>query len=412
MQRSAEELIQRLRGSKVPFFLTNAETRLLYRSDYPFPSNKAPVQCRLEGMELDKFEAYTSGNRSIILPHEEGWFKAKAIGIPHGVSQPILEGDRLYSYFLSSDRIGSGSLIWGFSQLEEAENELRWMQRIHELAPSPKPVGIGVFRSVFVKDFKDRISLFDYLKGCDTKRLVGDIGRDGRSIDAASVYSLQPTDIRVDEILYGFISPELRDVVDIRDCKDYLKWLGSSCGKNLRSLHDNSILHGSLLRYDGVMTNSHVANHLVDENSTCVTDFHMSEPVSDERFKEIELECLTYVMNPLESAESIARARFKPKTSPIIYALSEVLPSYHAFIQLEDVRPTSTGEDLTTAFIDGVEYGYRRHKAVHVEASLRRELLERAVELKRKLWNLIGLPEGMQRGDTVVRELMRRRGLR
>jgi len=411
MQRSAEELIQKLRGSKVPFFLMDAETRLLDRGDYPFPSNRAPVQCRLEGVDLQKFEAYTSGNRSIILPHEEGWFKAKAIGIPHGVSQPILKGDRLYSYFLSSDRIGSGSLIWGFSQLEEAENELRWMQRIHELAPSPKPVGIGVFRSVRVKDFKDRIGLFEYLKGCDTERLVGEIARGGRSIDAASVYSLQPTDIRVDEILYGFISPELRDVANIRDCKDYLKWLGSSCGKNLRSLHDNSILHGSLLKYGGVMTNSHVANHLVDENDTWITDFHMSQPVSDERFKEIELECLMYVMNPLESAESIARARFKPKTSPIMYSLSEAVPSYHAFIQLEDVRPTSTGEDLTTAFIDGVEYGYFRHKAVQVEASLRRELLERAVELKRKLWNLVGLPEGMQRGDAVVRELMRRRGL-
>jgi len=409
MQPSAEGLIKKLRGSKVPFFLTNAETRLLDRGDYPFPDGKAPVQCRLVGVELEKFEAYTSGNRSIILPHGKGWFKAKAIGIPHGVSQPILKGDRLHSYFLLSDRIGSGTLIWGFSQLEEAENELRWMRRIHELAPSPEPVGIGVFRNVCVKDFKDRIDLFEYLKGCDTECLLEDIARGGRSIDAASVYSLQPTDIRVDEVLYGFISPELRRVVDIQDCKDYLKWLGSSCGKNLRLLHDNNILHGSILRYGGVMTNSHVANHLVDENDTWITDFHMSQPVSDERFKEIELECLTYVMNPLESAERIARARFKPKTSPIMYALSEVPASYHVFIHLEDIRPTSAGEDLTTAFIDGVEYGYFRRKVMQIETSIRRELLEKAVELKLKLWNLLGLPEGMQRGDTIIRELMRRR---
>lgn len=127
----SEELIQKLRGSKVPFFLVDAETRLLSASDYPFPSGKAPVQCCVVGNELQRFQAYTSGNRSIVLPYEGNWFKAKAIGIPCGVSQPILKAERLYSYFLTEDRIGSGTLIWGFSQIDEAENEFEWMQKIH-----------------------------------------------------------------------------------------------------------------------------------------------------------------------------------------------------------------------------------------------------------------------------------------
>jgi hypothetical protein len=411
MRCNVEELIQKLRGSKVPFFLVDADARILDRRDYPFPSGKAPVQCRLIGKELEKFEAYTSGNRSIILPQGEAWFKAKAIGIPQGVSQPILKEGRLHSYFLSSDRIGSGTLIWGFLEVEEAENELQWMERIRDFAPSIKPVGMAIFRNIFVKDFKDRIGLFEYLKGSDTERLIEDIARSGRSIDAASVYSLQPTDIRVDEVLYGFISPELQNVAETRDCKDYLKWLGSSCGQNLRLLHDNGILHGSILRYGGVMTNSHVANHLVSENATWITDFHMAQPVSDERFKEIELECLTYVMNPLESAERIGRARFKPRISPTVYALSELPSSSHIFSHLENYRPTSPGEDLSETFIDGVEYGYFRRRVLHVETSLRRELLEKAVDLKRKLWNALGLPEGMQRGHIAVRQLMAKKGL-
>jgi len=412
MQPSVEGLIQKLRGSKVQFFLTDAEIRLLDRCDYPFPDGKAPVQCRLVGVELEGFEAYTSGNRSIVLPHGQGWFKAKAMGIPHGVSQPILKGDRLHSYFLSSDRIGSGTLIWGFSQLEEAENELRWMQRIHKLAPSPKPVGIGVFRNVIVKDFKDRIHLFEYLKGCDAERLSEDIARSGRSIDAASVYSLQPTDVRVDEVLYGLISPELQNFVGFRECKDYLKWLGSSCGRNLRLLHDGNILHGSILRYGGVMTNSHVANHLVNENGTWITDFHMAEAVRDERFKEIELECLTYVMNPLESAEKIGRSRFKPEASPLMYAFSEQPPSSYIFSQFEEYRPVSAGEDLSAAFIDGIEHGYFRSKVIHVEAKLRRELLQKAVHLKHELWKTLNLPQGMQRGEAIIRELMAKKGPR
>jgi len=408
MVRTEEELVVKLRGSKVPFFLTDAETRL-DSSDYPFPDGKAPVQCRLVGVELEKLEAYTSGNRSIILPHGKGWFKAKAIGIPHGVSQPILKEGRLHSYFLTSDRIGSGTLIWGFSTVEEAESEFRWMERIHDVAPSPKPVGVAFFRNLSVKEFKDRIELFDYLNSVDMKRLLEGFEKNGRLIDAASVYSLQPTDIRVDEVLYGFISPELERTVDLKDCKDYLKWLGSSCGRNLRLLHDSNILHGSILRYGGVMTNSHVANHLVNKDATWITDFHMSQETDDDRLKMVELECLTHVMNPLESAEKIGRSRFKPTPPLATHVFSEFPPSSYIFHSLEEYRPSSAGEQLAEAFIDGVEYGYFRRKVIHVEATVRRELLEKAVNLKHELWKTLNLPDGMQRGDTVVRELMSRK---
>ena len=411
MQNSTEELIKKLRGPKVPFFLVDAETRLLDPRNYPFPDGKAPVQGILMDPQLEKLEAYTSGNRSITMPCGEYWFKAKAVGIPSGVSQPILNKGHVYSYFLSNDRIGSGTLIWGFSQVEEAENELRWMQKICNFAPSPKPVGIGILRNLSVKEFKDRPELFEYLKGTDRNRLLEEFASGSRLMDAASVYSLQLTDIRVDEVLYGFISPELSNELDKDDCKDYLKWLGSSCGKNLRLLHDNGILHGSLLRYGGVMTNSHVGNHMVNEDSTWITDFHMSQPVSDKRFRQIELECLTYVMNPLESAERIGKGRFEPGASPMAYALSEPSTPDHVSRYVEDFRPKSIGEDLTVAFIDGIEHGYFRHKVTHIETSLRSEVLEKAAELKHRLWRRLGLPEGMQRGHTVVRELMKRKGL-
>ncbi len=411
MRHSAEDLVKKLRGPKVPFILVDAETRLLDPGNYPFPSGKAPVQCILTHPESERFEAYTSGNRSIILPQGECWLKAKAVGIPSGVSQPILKKGRIYSYFLSNDRIGSGTFIWGFSQIEEAENELRWMQRIYDFAPSPKPVGIGILRNLSVKEFKDRPELFEYLKGADMNRLLEEFARCSRSMDAASVYSLQPTDIRVDEILYGFISPELGNELDDGNCKDYLKWLGSSCGKNLRLLHDNGILHGSVLRYGGVMTNSHVGNHMVNEDSTWITDFHMCQLVSDKRFKQIELECLTYVMNPLESAERIGKGRFEPRASPMAYALSEPPILSHISQYVEDFRPRSMGEDLSVAFIDGIEYGYFRRKVTHIEASLRTEVLEKVAELKSRLWRMLNLPEGMQRGDAIVRELMVRKGL-
>jgi hypothetical protein len=411
MWDSVEELVKKLRGPKVPFFLVDAETMLLDPGSYPFPSGKAPIQCILMQPEPERFEAYTSGDRSVILPHGEGWFKAKAIGIPTSASQPILKNGRIHSYFLTNDRIGSGSLIWGFSQIEEAENELRSMQKIHDLVPSPKPVGIGIFRNLSVKEFNDRFELFNYLKATDFKQLAKEFSAGGRSMDAASVYCLEPTDIRVDEILYGFISPELCNYLEVTNCKDYLKWLGSSCGNNLRLLHDNGILHGSILRYGGVMTNSHVGNHMVNEDSTWITDFHMSQPVSDERFKEIELECLTYVMNPLESAERIGRRRFmlRASSTPIAPPQSAILN--HVSSAAEDFQPTSTGEELSMAFIDGIEYGYFGRKISYVETSLRREVLEKAAELRRRLWRALSLAEGMQRGAAIVRELMARRTL-
>ena len=409
----SEEMVQKLRGSRVPFFLVDAEVRLVSAGDYPFPSGKAPVQCCVVGDELQRFEAYTSGNRSIVLPYERNWFKAKSIGIPCGVSQPILKGERLYSYFLTEDRIGSGTLIWGFSQVDEAENEFKWMQKINDIVSSPKPVGIGYFRNLSVKEFKNRVDLFGYLQNADRESVLREFARNSQMTEAASVYSLQPTDVRVDEILYGFISPELRKVVNVRDCKDYLKWLGSSCGQNLRLLHDNNILHGTIPRYGGVMTNSHVGNHLVSEDATWITDLHMAQPITDKRFKEIELECLTYVMNPLKSAERIGRARFKAITSPMTYPLFGI-PLSNDFIwqsQLESQRPIDMGEDLTVAFIDGVEYGYFRRKVTYVERTLRQEFLEKTVELKHELWKILGLPEGMQRGVTAVHQLMVRKGL-
>jgi hypothetical protein len=104
------------------------------------------------------------------------------------------------------------------------------------------------------------------------------------------------------------------------------------------------------------------------------------------------------------------RPEATPKTPPLTYALEP--PSWSYMLPLEDSQPRSIEEGLSAAFIDGVEYGYYRRKITHIERSARCELLEKAVELKRRLWGILGLPEGMQRGHTIVRELMVRKGLR
>ena len=395
-----EELIHKLRGPKTEFILIDGETKLIDPSRYPFKRDVLPVLCSPIDTETEPLLAYISGYRSLILPSNGKWFKAKAIGIPFGNSRPVLKEKRLFTFFLTNASIGSGKLIWGFSSIEEAENEIKWMKKAKELGlRTTNPIGIGIYKNVFVLDLKDRVDLFSFLNRTNFKDLLGRFLKDSRRVDAACVFCSEPTDIRVDEVLYAFSFPGVERILEKRDCKDYLKWLGSSCGCNLRLHHDNRIMHGTIQMGPGFMTNSHVANHLVGEKGTWMTDYHMAGEIRDHNVKRMEVFCLCHVMNPLPHARTIAMSRFAREEFPR-FELYELLTSssYEAIITLGEIGLRTPKAELTEAFIEGVELGYYRRKIYEVDLKLKKEMLRKSIIIKEMLWEILKMPKRMQRG--------------
>lgn len=409
-----EELLARLRGEKIPYFLVEGEVELVDPSKYPFKKHLLPLQCRPMDKGLASGFAYTSGNRSFVMPHEGGWFKAKAAGIPSGVSRPILREGRLLTYRLVHASIGSGDVLWGFLSLDEARNELYWMTKVKELGlPSAMPVGMGIYRDVHVIELRDRLALFRYLTTVGDEELLRDFKERSYEADAACLFSLETTDIRADELLYALLFPRVEKILDYGECASYLKWLGSSCGYNLRLHHDQDILHGTIPRPPGVMTNSHLANHIVDESSTWMTDYHMAGKSSDKRLKRIELYCLCHVMIPLPIAQRIAFSKFMEREIPLrrIFRMDMFSPEPIDWLQILSMReplptPKNQSERLIKALIDGIEHGYKRRDILEVESSLKRRMLKALVIVREKLWEIYGVPQGMQRGVEEVRRII------
>lgn len=407
-----ERLLSLLRGRKAPFHLVVGSTKFVDQSLYPFGADEIPILCDLEEGWARGLEAHTSGLRSMVLPGAGGsWFKAKAIGIPSGISRPFLHDGWICTYHLSEAYIGTGRLIWGFSTVDEAENEIRWMAEARELGlPAAKPVGMGLYDRVRVIDVKNRVELFETLNSTSRDALLDRFRDSGRALDAACVFTSQPTDVRVDEILYGFLHPLIREVLDRRDCKGFLRWMGSSCGHNLRMHHDAGLLHGTVPRGGGFMTNSHTANHLVDEGGTYTTDYHMAYRSDDKDLKRVEAFFLASVMNPLPRAEEAAGKAFGQQR-PLIFEMPVDATTPLPFGYYEDQMFTPRGiqEEFTEAFLDGVAYGYNRRKTRSVEARLVREALLKAAACKKELFRLLGLPEGMERGvEQVAKRLVSR----
>ena len=398
-----EEILVKLRGKKITYFLIEGETRLVDPLKYPFKRGLLPIQCKLVGEERDPFFAFTSGNRSLVLLIDNDiCFKAKATGIPLGISQPILYEGKLFTYHLTHAMIGSGDLIWGLSSMKETEREEYWMSKAKELGlPATDPIGIGIYQNVYVIEFKDRITLFKYLEQTSIQKLIKVFMKHSNEIQAACMFCKGPTDVRVDEILYGFLFPRVDEILDLNDCINYLKWLGSSCGYNLRLHHDQGIMHGTIPRYPYILTNSHLANHLVNETKTWMTDYHMAGEIKDERIKTEELFSLCHVMVPLPSAKRIAEMRFKEKPRPLyLQMISQISSEWTQeliFNHYKPIKPVSKGEKLTEALISGIEYGYFRREIFQIESHLKRRLFWMLVNLKEKLWELYNLPKGMQR---------------
>ncbi|RLG41615.1 MAG: hypothetical protein DRO05_03460 [Thermoproteota archaeon] len=399
-----EEIILRLRG-RTEYFRVEGETLLLNPQKYPFGRGELPVLCDMEG---EPSSAYISGNRSIILPEGGLWFKAKAIGIPFGISRPFYRDGKLFSYFLSEANIGSGRLIWGFSTVKEAENELRWMRRAKEMElPSTEPIGMGIYENVFVIELKNRKELFSYLNRTSRELLMERFSRESRKVEAACLFCLEPTDVRVDEVLYAFSFPGVDELLGREDCKDYLRWLGSSCGYNLRLHHDCGIMHGTIQADQGFMTNSHVANHLVGEEGTWMTDYHMAGELREKDLRKLEVFFLCHVMNPLPNAEAIARSHFSSENFPRFEFYELLLSSSPDALASLGAFPLETPKsELTEAFIEGVELGYYKRSVFEVESRLKREMLRKSLLLKGKIWEILGIPKKMQRGVEYFRLML------
>ncbi len=397
----------------MPYFLVEGDVELVDPGKYPFEKHQLPLQCRSMEGDLAPGFAYTSGNRSLVMPHGGGWFKAKATGIPSGVSRPILKGG-LLTYRLVHALIGSGDVIWGFLSVDEAKNELYWMIRVKELGlPSTLPVGMGVYRDVHVIELRNRLNLFSYLSRVGDEELFRDFKERSYEVDAACLFSMETTDIRVDELLYALLFPRVERILDYKECASYLRWVGSSCGYNLRLHHDQDILHGTIPKPPGVMTNSHLANHLIDENSTWMTDYHMTSESSDRRLKRIELYCLCHLMIPLPIAQRIALSRFTEREIPLrrIFRIDMFSPEPMDWLQILSMReplpaPKDQSLRLVKVLIDGIEHGYKRREVLEVESSLKKRMLRALILIREKLWEIYGMPQGMQRGAEEVRKII------
>lgn len=414
-----DKIIEILRGNKVEFNLVKGKLILDDKLLYPFNEDEIPIQCQFIDKEENCKYAYTSGNRSIIISLKDNVvFKAKGIGIPTGNSRPIYTKNQIYTYFLNQAYIGSGQLIWGFLTIEEAENEYNWMKKAYKLnLPATKPIGYGIYENIKTITFKDRFELFSFLKSKSVPEILDAFKSNVQSRKAACFFAIEPSDIRVDEILYALLFPKIEEIIDVKECKDYLRWLGSSCAYNLKLHHNYNIIHGTILRGLGLMTNSHLANHIVDFEKTWMTDYHMTyRPNSKEadRIKMEEYYCLWHVMNPLPAAIQMIKAR-RRKTLfnlPEIHMEMEPYPAFQTWEETMQLyagiyRPENIYEEFTEALIDGIEYGYNREKVLQVERKLKREMLIKLAIIKHELWKLYGLPEGMQRGVEVIRSLMK-----
>jgi len=284
------------------------------------------------------------------------------------------------------------------------------------------PVGIGIYKNVSVLDFDDRISLFRYLDSSDLESILKRFSEHSRQTTACCVFCHEPSDIRVDEIFYALMFPKVEKVVNKDDCKDYVKWLGSSCAHNLRRFHNHGLLHGTIPKRGGVFTNSHFCNHLVGETETWMTDFHMVEKTTDESRMKKEVWCLLHVMNPIEPSVEMAppsgfpfelldqRSSMGSVTGPIESVLSVSTPFGTPVSRFESTLRSKFQEELAMELEKGVESGYKED-VFEIESKVKEEMLRKIVQIKETMWKMYNLPKGMQRGIDYVQETIRSRSI-
>ena len=202
--------------------------------------------------------------------------------------------------------------------------------------------------------------------------------RDGSKTSAYSTYFYVPSDIRVGELFFTFMFPNITDFIDPDSIIDYVEWLGSSCGYLLRQFHNAGTLHGTWVGSDftslgllDVHSNSYTGNYLVDYDELTMCDFDLSKPIEKESEKDVEKWALVHVENPLYYAGS-----YVPKD-----ALNQGIARKNLF-----------REELAKKFEQAVDVGYSEGP-INIEKKLKRETLDLIIKAKKCMWELYELPE-------------------
>lgn len=352
---------------------------------YPFNKNKMPIMCDYKTeVPFESREGYESGNRSIVLYDDGKWFKAKGIGIPRGISRPIYYENKIFTYKLYGDlEMCHHSALWGFMEKVDLESERFGARKASELDVTIETSGWGSYDKTYYNSYKDRRELFQYLRTTDEDKRLTNLLDSSNITQGFSFYSYIPSDLRVNEILYTFMFPQIKQILNPHECIDYIKWLGSSCGYNLKKLHDGNILHGTWIGdkkadmgLSDVHSNSYTGNHTLTEKETCLVDFDLAQSIpSDARAYMMDLEkwCLINMENPLHYAGSYLKND----------ALEMGLAKKNVF-----------REELAKSFEEGVNEGYSG-EIYYIENKIRKSMLEKIAKSKRFLWNLYGLPKDL-----------------
>jgi hypothetical protein len=347
---------------------------------YPFKKDFMPVMVDFhDNMDRENYVAYESGNRSIILHHNDTWFKAKGIGIPKGISKPIYKNSQFYTYILNNDlEMCHKSVIWGFMEKNDADSEIFGTKYIGDIQNNIISVGYGILENINYITYKDRKELFYNLKKSKESVLKKLFNYSSKK-DAYCFFMKVFSDIRVQEILFPFMFPQIAEILDEDDCKEYIGWLGNSCGRILKILHDNDILHGTWLgnrnmgSFLDIHSNSYIGNYILDESKIGIVDFDLTEKNNNSNIKEMEKKCLIQMENPLFYAGS--------------FIGNEAL-------EMGLVKKNEFRENLAKIFEAGVDEGYSGNE-YYIEMTKRAEMLKDIVDLKDIIWNLYEIPKDL-----------------
>jgi hypothetical protein len=375
-----ENHINLLRQRTIAWLVEN-DLELFGDKPNPFGNKFIPLMGEFpEGEPSNKIEAYESGNRSILFKHDGVWYKAKGIGIPVGVSRPIFMGGKIYTYQLFDDPgMCHKFILWGFMKENEYRCELFGSKRAKELGQEIEIIGTSSFNNVHYLSVKDRIELFNKLKNTKRNELM-ELFNKSDVTSAYSAYYVVPTDIRVGELFFALVFPEVTRLIDPDRIRDYVKWLGSSCGYLLREFHDSGALHGTWvgpkptsLGLKDVHSNSYTGNYLVSEDHLTMCDFDLSKAIDGDSEKKTERWALIHMENPLHYAGS-----YSPKDA-LIQGIA---------------RKNPFREELAKVFEKSVDSGYNKEQW-NLERKETREMLDVFVRAKRVLWDLYSLPKSL-----------------
>jgi len=343
----------------------------------PFREGKIPLMCDFcRDHHFPSDVAYESGNRSLFFRSSNNMIKAKGVGIPIGFTRPFFDDGCIYSYKLLNDPgMCHKSIFWGFMEEEEFLSECYGAKKAEELGQRVKLLGYTSF-NIFTMALKDRPELFAATRGVEKgQRFENILKKSSKEIGYSVFYSL-PSDIRVQEILFTFIFPQVTELIDKNEIKDYTSWLGESCGTLLNQYHRSGSMHGTWLGektvygFLDIHSNSYTGNYVVDEEGITMCDFDLAKPIGEEKFKEIEKWSLIHMENPLHYAGSL-----NPSDS----------------LKLGIARKNPFREELAEIFRRSVEKGYTK-KHISIDKTWIIKMLEDVARSKSLLWKLYELP--------------------